>query len=491
MTDNIGRLAVPVPRGLQVAQRAWLAKADEGGEIRAKTEKDGRITVYNAKRGIIGSAVSAIKDAAGSEERVANRMRAAGEFNTFLNNRFGSTIAKHVAGQLQLSGASLQAGDVRRAIELGQALEIHQLTYPLQLEREALDRVSSFGVQPLGPAGLRPQADSAARAVDPRQIPIEISKGLEANNGFSTPALVKWLIQDGRLDIGIDPNDPSLNVRPLPRSGSYTGELFAVEVQGRTTHIVKETGGPFLFGDNRATSAVGYAERDGVLCSAEGFENEKMRIVSDSPIGRSGRFAAPGGVAVSFALAPATLRYAAKGSTDLLEGPVRQKQFAHEVTVLRAAEGRSIYSILETGTDAEKQAAATALGRATGAMHRKFADGEVLPTGGLRTLIHGDLHPNNAFYDPTNEAVTLIDLAGMAHNFAHDPPGFDMLRDIKRSFTQGALAGPDAAAARDAFLSGYAENFQDLTGEDGQPRYSPDKVRALITNPALSGVALT
>lgn len=509
MTDNIGRLAVPLSRQMQVEQQGWLAKADKGGEIRAKVAEDGHVAVYNAKRGIFGSAVSAIKDAGGSEERAANRLRAAGEFNAFLNDRFGSTIAKHVVGQLKLDGGSLQAADVRRAIGLGQALEAHQLreaelepVRAAHVEREALQRVSNFGVQPLDPTRLRPQAHSLAQAVDTRQIPVEISQGIEANNGFSTPALVKWLIQDGRLDIGIDPDDPSLNVRPLPRTGSYTGELYAVEVQGRLTHIVKETGGPFLYGDNRATTVVGYKAVDGVLRSPGGFENEKIRMVSDSIVGRNQRFEAPGGVTVGFALAPATLRYNAKGITDSMEGRPTVQQFAHEVTVLEAAPGKSISSILDSGTVAEQQAAAKALGQAIGAMHRKFADGAELPTGGLRTIVHGDLHPGNVFYDSQSGTVTLIDLAGMVNNFDQEPHGLDMLRDIKRVLTQGSLAsGPQFGAVprdkvaqtqlQDAFLRGYAENFADLTDMDGQPRYSPDKVRALIANPDISAVGLT
>jgi tRNA A-37 threonylcarbamoyl transferase component Bud32 len=490
MSGSIGQVSVPVPLNLQLEQQSWLTHAAKGGEIRARTDGMGAITVYNAKRGLVGSAVSAIKDAGGSAERVANRLRAAGEFNRFLNDRFGPGLTKRIVGELELGGDSLRASDVGRALDLGRAMEAQALQGVQAELQQQVERVSSFGVQPLDPTGTRPPADTRARGLDPLRIPLEVSKGLEANNGFSTPALIKWLIQDGQLDIGIDRHDPTLNVRPLPRTGSYTGELFAVESQGRLTHVVKESGGPFLFGDNRPTTGTSYTLEDGVLRSPSGYENDKIKVVSDSPIGRADRFDAPGGVKVSLALAPATLHYTARGKTPIEDGPVRQAQFAHEVTVMQAAKGRSVDSILASGTPAERQAAATALGRAIGAMHRQFAGDEVMPTGGLRTLIHGDVHPPNAFYDSASATLTLIDLAGMAYNFDHDPPGFDMLTDVKRAITFNSLA-MEHKDLQGAFLSGYAENFTDLTDKDGQPRYSPDKIRTLIADDALKGHPMT
>jgi hypothetical protein len=490
MSDGIGQISIPMPLNLRLEEQSWLARAGKGGEIRARTDQMGAVTVYNAKRGLVGSAVSAIKDATGSQERVANRLRAAGEFNGFLNERFGPGLAKRIVGQLGLGGASLDAGDVRRAIELGRAMETEVLRGIQTEMREAVERVSSFGVQRLVAGSAQAPADAPMRSLDPRRIPVEIGKEMEANNGFSTPSLVKWLIQDGQLDLGIDPHDPTLSVRPLPRSGSYTGELFAVESQGRMTHVVKETGGPFLFGDNRPTSALAYQPKDGVLCSVGGFENAKIKAVSDSIVAADDRFDAPGGHSVSLALAPAVMRYTARGETPQGYGPVVKTQFAHELTVLRAAEGRSVASILDQGTPAEREAAATALGRAIGAMHRRFAGDEVMPTGGLRTLIHGDVHPPNAFYDAASRTVTLIDLAGMSYNFDHDPPGFDMLTDVKRALTYNSLA-MEHKDLQGAFLSGYAENFADLTDKDGQPRYSPDRIRALIAEDALNGQPMT
>lgn len=157
---------------------------------------------------------------------------------------------------------------------------------------------------------------------------------------------------------------------------------------------------------------------------------------------------------------------------------------------MRAAPGRSVESILSSGTPDELEAAATALGRAVGALHRAYASDEVMPTGGLRTLIHGDVYLPNAFYDSATDTVTFIDLAGMANNFNEDPPDFDMLNDVKRALTCNTLAY-DHKDLQDTFLRGYAENFEDLADVAGQPRYSPEKVRELMTDRVLEGMPLT
>lgn len=347
-------------------------------------------------------------------------------------------------------------------------------------------------------------------SLDLTSLPANIRAGLNANFGKATPEFIGWGIQSGQIDLGISNiENHQIDVKELERDGASTLGLFRVKVDGRPQFIIKECG-TFYEGDFYA----GYKRNaQGVWTDPEAFEDVRLREIEAGPFGTVESLSGPEDSHFRFAHTQSTCRYetgqlVGTSESGLPEDKVRGK-VEHQLTVIQHAIGEPSREIFSSASVSESTKVETAklLGHGIGALHKKFIDGEQLETGGFRTLIHGDYHPANIFVDREKKIVTAIDLAGSIGNFeekqfdrnyrAHtvkkDPAGWDLLRELKRAISQGALneAGRSNPEVIQSFLTGYAENFTDLKDDHGKILYTADSLAQMIANYHGESSALT
>ena len=426
-------------------------------------------------------------------------------------------LAHQVAQALQTyhdRSASPQATE-RAVASLGQAFE--------RLRQPAAAAQVQVPVGSAAPRGA-PGPVLAHQAMDPDQVlnlgalslrgaPPAIKPGLDQELGALTPDLMNWLIASGQLRPALDPDAHHYEVTALPRSGASTMGLMMLKVDGRNAFILKECGNRVEI-DGQLQHFNYYQDADTGNWMSNAFEDQKLEQVQDSALGRMGTLTAPNGARFGLGQAQATFRYRPEQRVTILtdRGERTGQAVMHQINLLHVAPGRELGEVLGEARQSPDQArqAAADMGSALGAFHRRHADlARTEDTGGLRTLVHGDFHPGNLFYEPETRTLTAIDTAGAAANFRekvddvnHDgiprawayrprnPPGHDMLMDVKRALDMSDDFKNGPPELRKGFLQAYADNFKDLIDAQGQPRYSVDKLERLIANPKL-GAALT
>ena len=444
------------------SRTAWRALVDDGQEVRGQGVSGGKVEVYTNKRGILGRVFAFIKDPLFATARAEQRKLGQKALSDFLGKESGlSPIAVHKA--FERAGISentpLTKGVIERAfaevdVEKAQQAKLDamlkaKIDAPPDLSKLRLNQTVSVSQLP------RPMQDEMMRDTNGRMN----ARALEA------------LITSGQLNLGIDPGDPNLKVKALPISGANTHGLFQIN-SSKGSFIVKESGGPFLLETDHHPEIYldgGYEfdNTTGAWRNNDVKEPEKLRIVANSRLGTTEQIGAFGGAKLRFANPHALFEYNMPGRMDTKPGLVEMR---HELSVLPLAPGISMAKILEDPnvSMSKKLEMSRDFGAAMAAMHLEFDYGDKMPSGGLRTLIHGDFHPPNVFYDSDTRTVTAIDMAGAAGNFNNDPPGFDMLCDVKRALKGGMLAlAPQEV--RQAFLEGYCAD---------------PKIRALGLDPA-------
>ena len=369
-------------------------------------------------------------------------------------------------------------------------------------------------------AAHRPHADGTELnlgVANLRDLPAAINLTLTQSKGALTPELMNWLIQSGQVVPALDPLD-QIELQSLPRSGASNINLMMVRVNGHNAFVIKECGTlaemPVGRNDRMELSYFNYYQEPGnAIWQSNNFEDLKLQRVQDSALGRMGTLEAPNGARFGLAHTEATLRFKPPpvGTVVTETQDYSNSQVMHQLNVLRVAPGQGMAGVLEGGDLAQAEQAAKDMGSALGAFHRAHLQGgPIEPTGGLRTLIHGDFHPGNLFYEPSSRILTFIDLARAAANFLdqvdsgqqqargvpsafsyqeRQRPGHDMLMDVRRAVEQGEHFRSGPPQLKQAFLQAYAENFKDVLNAQGQPRYSAQSLDELIQQPIL-GAAL-
>ena len=340
-------------------------------------------------------------------------------------------------------------------------------------------------------------------------LPASTRKGLQDSHGVLTKDLVNWLVQSGHLTPQLDPQKDRIEVEVMERSGAGTLALMMVKVNGQNAFVIKECGNTFE-GDDSKPHYFGYHLGPDGHWVGQAFEDEKLGLVQGSALARHSEIAVPGGGQFKLAMAAATFRSRPDFKCTTVDpvGRSHRERVEHQVNLLPAAQGKGLGEVLEGDNQETARKAAADMGAALAAFHRTHLISEApLTTGGLRTLVHGDFHPGNLFYDDQSRTVTAIDLAGAAFNFIdrvetegsepaqfapRDPAGHDMLVDVKRAVEQGTHFRHEAhgAALKQAFLQAYSDAFKDILGPDGQPRYTVESLSELIKQENL-GLALT
>ncbi|UNM05886.1 MAG: hypothetical protein H6925_05145 [Holosporaceae bacterium] len=100
---------------------------------------------------------------------------------------------------------------------------------------------------------------------------------------------------------------------------------------------------------------------------------------------------------------------------------------SHYLLLIHAARGQSLQQIFKTGDSNLQIKAFTAFGHTLGNFNKRFLGENCLLTGGqrlktCRTINHGDLHPNNVFYD--GKYIYFIDTETLARSIRDLTPLF-------------------------------------------------------------------
>lgn len=491
----------------------WLQLAHGGKEIRARPgHEEGGIEIYGSRRSLFGKLFGFIKDPLFATQRADKRERSTAALRDFVRELTGldEGDVQHAFQRAGLTrGTPLTRAVIGRAFaEVDRTVSAYQAEQPDNDSSPARKLLRTLGTE---------GANGTPRL---REARIELSartrRDIEAhNNGCMNAAMLKTLITHGQLDLGIDPHDPSLRITQKKREGAQSIGLFKIETDSRTL-FVKESGGPLMEldpnDDHRRAIRPGdwafqsYTPEGGVYTAPGGYrENRDLKTIDGTLLGSTREVRAPNGVNLVFAHAHTIFEFDARSPVVDAYGRLDRPLVRHQVSVLEAAHGEPLGDLLTQGTEQAQQEAVRAFGHAMGAMHIAFTDGEHLPTGGLRTLVHGDCHPGNVFYDAATSMITAIDLSGAAANFRRDPPdydfpldapenrrvgppGFDMLRDVKRTMEHAVFK--TSAAMRQAFLESYAEGLGSHTDAEGRP-YTVGRIEALLANRNLPSTALT
>jgi hypothetical protein len=154
-----------------------------------------------------------------------------------------------------------------------------------------------------------------------------------------------------------------------------------------------------------------------------------------------------------------------------------QKNHIHYVTIMPAAKGISLESLIAQFRDNQSQHNVAKLARAyntlgyeLGNFHQYFMEtNQSIKIG--KTIIHGDFHCSNIFYNETENHCTFIDNETMAHSLeAATDAGCDIVKlffdffSIEPNSRKNMIKGVDLALWHDislkSFVKGYLSSYE-------------------------------
>lgn len=299
--------------------------------------------------------------------------------------------------------------------------------------------------------GLMPFIGQNLFAKEPQIHAIEIDSSLVQPDGtLSEQSLLKFLAKaysEKKLNDDAFRAESCLKAKNIrTQGGRQTLQLFSVTStcnNQEATYIIKEP-----------ASGMGEAYN---LMAIETFPGMKELITPKKVKGLP-----------SIALPLAYLSYTDKNST--------QYNNTHYIEIMPIAPGKVFADFIKEYRDnpspenKEKLSHAyRTLGKETSGFHKKFMSTDIKKLA--KTILHGDLHIFNIFYDDVDDHFTLIDNESIAH-YLNNPrsPSKDVLElffvpfDINHPDFRDAIKGIDLKTWTDIalrnFIIGYLEPFQ-------------------------------